>query len=216
MNVQIYKKSDFACLIGVDEAGRGPLAGPLSIGALLVRHAGILSRFAGVKDSKKLSEEKREEWFSKIQRAEEKKLLSFEVALVSAEEIDTRGMSYCLKEGVKRALARFISEKEHTLVLLDGTLHAPQEFLHQMTLIRGDERERVIMLASIVAKVTRDRFMKERARQYPDYGFEVHKGYGTRAHYTAIAQFGISPIHRKSFFGKKSIKFKIQHIRCRI
>lgn len=195
-------KSDFDCLIGIDEAGRGPLAGPLSVAALFVKNKKILRLFSRAKDSKKLSEKKREQWFLKIQQAASSGLLSFEVALVSAAEIDASGMSICLKEGVSRALARFAQEKERTLVLLDGTLRAGEKFTHQRTLIKGDERERVIALASIIAKVTRDRLMKELSRKYPQYGFEKHKGYGTRAHYEAIQKNGISPIHRKSFLTK--------------
>ena len=123
--VRKYKKLQFKCFIGVDEAGRGPLAGPLSVGAVFIKDKNVLRKFAGVKDSKKLSEKKREEWFSKIGNAETKKLLSYEVALVSPKEIDAKGMSYCLREGVRRSLLRFVSEKERALVLLDGTLRAP-------------------------------------------------------------------------------------------
>ena len=195
----LFKKSQCPFLIGVDEAGRGPLAGPLAVGALFVRDKSILRRFAGVKDSKKLSEKKREEWFLKIELAEKKGLLSFEVALLSASEIDEKGMSACLKKGVRRALRRFAREQEYTRVLLDGTLHAPKEFIHQTALIKGDERERIIAMASIVAKVTRDHLMVKLAHEYPQYGFEQHKGYGTKVHYKALTRFGASPIHRLTF-----------------
>ena len=202
--VRKYKKLQFQCFIGVDEAGRGPLAGPLSVGAVFIKDKNVLRKFAGVKDSKKLSEKKREEWFSKIGNAETKKLLSYEVALVSPKEIDAKGMSYCLREGVRRSLLRFVSEKERALVLLDGTLRAPKEFICQETIVKGDEKERIIALASIAAKVLRDRLMKKMARKYPGYSFEIHKGYGTKMHYAAIAQLGVSPLHRKSFLGKES------------
>lgn len=199
MKSQNFQKVSFEYLIGVDEAGRGPLAGPLSVGAVMVEDKKVLRKFAGIKDSKKLSEKKREEWFEKIREASERGVLSYEVALVDNKKIDEKGMSFCLKEGVRRALALFLPDAARTLVLLDGTLHAPKDFLHQITIIKGDERERIIAMASIMAKVTRDRFMVMSSKKYPEYGFEIHKGYGTVAHYIAIKAFGISTIHRRSF-----------------
>ncbi len=199
---QIYSKHPFRCLIGVDEAGRGPLAGPLSVCALMVKDKKVLRQFAGIKDSKQLTKKKREQWFEKIQEASRRGVLSYEVALVSHREIDKKGMALGLKEGVRRALSVFMRDAKDTLVLLDGTLHAPKDFPHQITIIKGDERERIIAMASIMAKITRDRFMVELSKKYPAYGFDIHKGYGTVAHYEAISRFGISPIHRVSFLNR--------------
>lgn len=194
-----YQIPDTKYLLGVDEAGRGPLAGPLSIGAVMVKDKKALRAFARIKDSKRLSEKKREVWFEKIRAAAERGVLSYEVALIDNKEIDKNGIPFCLKEGVRRALQQFAPRAKDTLVLLDGTLHAPKDFPHQVTIIKGDEKERIIAMASIMAKVTRDRLMVSLSKKYPDYGFEIHKGYGTKAHYVALARFGASPLHRLTF-----------------
>ncbi|MBI3020269.1 MAG: ribonuclease HII [Parcubacteria group bacterium] len=198
---RVYSKLPFRCLIGVDEAGRGPLAGPLAVCALMMRDKKSLRFFAGIKDSKQLSEKKREVWFEKIRSAAERGVLSYEVALVSNKEIDKKGMSFCLKDGVRYALSVFALDAKDTLVLLDGTLHAPKDFPHQVTVIKGDERERIIAMASIMAKVARDRYMTELSKKYPAYGFEIHKGYGTKKHYAALARYGASAAHRRTFIG---------------
>ena len=196
---QTFDKKDFEWLIGIDEAGRGPLAGPLSIGAVLVKSKSVSDIFSGIKDSKKLSAKKREVWFERIRIAKMRGELSFSVALISNTEIDQKGLSFCLKNGVSHILERLSIQKEKTLVLLDGSLHAPTSFHHQATLIKGDESESVIAAASIMAKVTRDREMIKLAKKYPKYGFESHKGYGTKAHYEALARYKPSPIHRTTF-----------------
>src|SRR3989344_4007310 len=197
-----YHVPDTKYLIGVDEAGRGPLAGPLALSALLVRDQRVLRQFAGIKDSKKLSQAKREEWFLKIKEAEKCGTLVTETVLVENTAIDRKGMGRCLREATSAALARFTPEKDKALVLLDGALYAPRMFPHQVTIIKGDEKERVIAMASVVAKVTRDRVMCLLAKKYPLYGFERHKGYGTAAHYTALAAYGMTQVHRRSFLGK--------------
>ncbi len=189
-------------IVGIDEAGRGPLAGPVAVGAFCVR-ADFLRDFkkfsTGVKDSKKLSEKKREEWFAKIQS--EKKLgnFSFAVTFASNEMIDKRGLTFAIRYALASSLKKLSCPPPETLVLLDGGLRAPEEYIYQETIIKGDEKEPVISLASIAAKVLRDRKMVVLAKRHPQYGFEKHKGYGTVAHYEAIARFGILSIHRKSF-----------------
>ena len=199
-----YHVPDTKYLIGVDEAGRGPLAGPLALSALLVRDQRVLRQFAGIKDSKKLSEAKREKWFLKIKEAEKRGALVTETVLVENTAIDRKGMGRCLRDATATALARFTPEKDKVLVLLDGALYAPRMFPHQATIIKGDEKERVIAMASVVAKVTRDRAMYLLAKKYPLYGFERHKGYGTAAHYLAIKAHGVSAVHRRSFLRKMS------------
>ncbi|MBI1999016.1 MAG: ribonuclease HII [Parcubacteria group bacterium] len=202
MSTHFPKKIVFDCLIGVDEAGRGPLAGPLSVCALMARDKKVLRLFAGIKDSKQLSGKKREAWFEKIYAAAARGVLSYEVVLVSNKDIDKKGMSYCLKEGVRRALSVFARDVANTLVLLDGTLHAPEDFPHQITIVKGDERERIIAMASVMAKVTRDHLMAKLSKKYPGYGFEVHKGYGTKAHYAVLQKYGVSAAHRLSFLNR--------------
>ena len=162
----------------------------------------ILKRFKGVKDSKQLSEKQRESWFKVIKIEREKGSIQFAVSFSSSETIDSKGLTWAIKAALKRCLNR-LEKKDFAsckcLVLLDGSLYAPAHYANQQTIIDGDAKEPVIALASICAKVLRDRKMKRLAKEFPHYGFEVHKGYGTKAHYKAIRKHGPSPVHRRSF-----------------
>ena len=189
-------------LIGIDEAGRGPLAGPVSLAVVVWearRDRELKQLFAGVKDCKQLSEKQREEWGVKLKKAEREGLIKIAASFASNAVIDERGIAPAIRLALARALRRLALSPAECRVLLDGSLRAPRQYPQQETLIKGDEREPIIALASIVAKVRRDRLMTRLARQYPGYGFELHKGYGTRAHYAAIKKFGRSPIHRRTF-----------------
>ena len=186
-------------LIGIDEVGRGPLAGPVTLCALSVKNDFDFEYFSGIKDSKKLSPQKREEWFEKISKLRSAGLVAFALSSVSAEEIDSMGLSHCIKKAIRNILAELSVHPLETTIELDGSLYAPREFVFQKTIIKGDEKRPLIAAASIVAKVTRDRMMVEFSEIYPSYGFEEHKGYGTAAHKKAIAVYGLSPIHRKTF-----------------
>jgi ribonuclease HII len=185
-------------LIGIDEAGRGPIAGPVSVGAVLIPIDFDERFFIGIRDSKQLSMKLREEWFEKM-HAHPSILIS--VALVGASHIDERGIVSAIKAAMTRTLRELASDLDPAtiLVLLDGSLHAPRMFPHQETIIKGDEKIPVISLASIAAKVTRDRHMVRQARKYPEYQFEQHKGYGTKDHYKKLRAHGPSAIHRTSF-----------------
>ncbi len=189
-------------LIGIDEVGRGPLAGPLCVGACAVRkgaYRGVRALFLGVKDCKKLSLQAREEWYRRIRSAKADGALRTATAFVGEKEIDARGLSRALETALCRALRRLGFSPPHCRVLLDGGLRAPRAFLFQKTIIRGDEKEPLIALASIVAKVRRDRHMIRLAKHFPAYGFERHKGYGTKQHYEALRKHGACEIHRRSF-----------------
>jgi ribonuclease HII len=187
------------CIIGIDEAGRGPLAGSVAVGAVLVPLDFDLSIIKGVRDSKKLSEKARENIFENVRELTESSLLRFAVATSSSAYIDSHGIVPAIKRALAETLSRFEVDPNNCRVLLDGSLSAPAEYIHQETIIRGDDIEPIISLASIMAKVTRDRFMRKTAAKYPAYGFETHKGYGTLAHRRAIAEHGLSDIHRASF-----------------
>lgn len=208
-------------LVGVDEAGRGPLAGPVSVAAfaipLLKSHFNSKNgaentnwqnyrsetSIVGVKDSKKLSEKQREEWYAKFLKLQKEGKVIFTCSLVSASVIDKQGIVVAIRLGVKRSLSRLNLEPRFNLdnvtVLLDGSLKAPPEYKDQKTIIHGDDIEPIISAASVVAKVTRDRYMKKLAKKYPGYGLEIHKGYGTKAHYDVLKKIGLSEMHRKSF-----------------
>lgn len=186
--------------IGIDEVGRGPLAGPVAVGAFVIKGK-LPVQFKKVRDSKQLTALGRAIWFEKIKLMQRDKnsRINFAVSFVNARLIDKNGISWAIKTALKRSLKKLNIDPAKSLVLLDGGLKAPQEFKNQKTIIKGDEKESVIALASIVAKVLRDRKMEKLSRMYPEYDFHVHKGYGTKAHVAKIRKYGASSIHRKSF-----------------
>ena len=196
-------------LIGIDEVGRGPIAGPVAVGAFCISTKNlpkVRRIFKGVKESKQLTEQKRESWFGIIEQTEKLKLVDFAVTFQSEKVIDTKGLAFSIKNALKISLNSVFkkskSKPAEVRVLLDGGLRAPLGFVNQKTIIKGDEKEMVIALASICAKVLRDRKMNLLAKKYPKYGFEKHKGYGTKAHYDAIKKYGQLSLHRKSFLRK--------------
>lgn len=177
--------------VGLDEVGRGPVAGPLTVGAVVLPRE---PRIEGLNDSKQLSPAHREELSLRIREV----ALAWTVQHVSAGEIDTLGMSRALKQAFSQAIAAIEAQGIHAdAVLIDGNpLHIdPREH----TVVKGDARCASIAAASIVAKVERDALMCELAKQYPAYGFESHKGYASAEHIEAIKQYGLSPVHRATF-----------------
>lgn len=186
-------------MLGVDEAGRGPLAGPVSVGIVAVPEGfDVLKEFPGVADSKKLSEKKREKIFAVLEARAAKGDVHFKVEFESAQTIDEEGIATAVRRAVARGINALAPDSAIVKVQLDGALKAPSEYT-QETIINGDELIPLISLASIAAKVTRDRLMIELSKKYPNYGFEKHKGYGTKAHYEALQKYGLCDIHRVSF-----------------
>ena len=192
-------KKKIVHIIGVDEAGRGPLAGPVAVGAVCVPVDFDWALIPGVGDSKKVAEKNREAIFLRAKALKKEARLDFAVTLVSAQTIDRIGITAAVFEGIEKCLKKLNPHPKTTKVLLDGLLHAPDTFIHQETIIKGDAKELAIGLASICAKVTRDTYMVRVAGDYPEYAFNIHKGYGTKKHSEAIMRHGLSPIHRKSF-----------------
>jgi ribonuclease HII len=188
-------------IIGIDEAGRGPLAGPVAVGAVVVPHDFDWSLVIGAKDSKKMTPKSREDIYTKMLALREAQTLDFAVAFSSSTFIDMHGIVPAVRSALDRAISKITKDRpwEDIEVLLDGSLRAPKEFVNQKTIIRGDASEPVISLASIAAKVERDRLMVQLASKYPDYSFEIHKGYGTLAHRAAIKSHGLCPLHRATF-----------------
>ncbi len=185
-------------LVGVDEAGRGPLAGPVAVGVVAVPYRFNIRRaFPGVDDSKKLTEAMREEIYIEALGRAKAGDVRLCARLAGPLYIDTFGITRAVRRGVWSGV-RSVAEPDTSFVKLDGLLKAPPEY-RQETIIKGDALEPVISLASVVAKVRRDRLMKRLAAQYPQYGFEVHKGYGTARHRQAIGEFGLCELHRRSF-----------------
>lgn len=186
-------------LIGIDETGRGPLAGPVAVGLAAFPADFDWSLAQGVRDSKQLTALQRDEWYQKMCAWSAGGLMYHKVVFSSSQSIDRRGIVPSVYSAIERGLKLLELGPRECEVRLDGTLKAPAYFLFQKTIIRGDESEPAISLAAIAAKVRRDRLMRRLAKMYPQYGFDIHKGYGTSGHREAIRQFGLCDMHRRSF-----------------
>lgn len=184
-----YRRMGYNVIAGVDEAGRGPLAGPVVAAAVVVNLEEIID---GVNDSKKLSPKKREILFDRLQQ----EAVSIGVGIVGSQEIDLHGISKANSRAMKIAVEQLSIIPD--LVLVDGIVVPDLKTLAKAE-CHGDSRYYSIACASIVAKVTRDRIMEQLDNDYPDYGFKKHKGYGTAQHISAIRQFGLCPCHRITF-----------------
>lgn len=180
---------EFSCICGIDEAGRGPLAGPVVAGAVILPKD---CRILYLNDSKKLSAARREELFEEIKE----KAVSYGIGMSSPERIDTINILQATYE----AMAHAVEDLEVVPdLLLNDAVTIPQVPIKQVGIIKGDARSVSIAAASIMAKVTRDRLMVQYAELYPEYGFESHKGYGSAAHIEALKKYGPCPIHRTTF-----------------
>lgn len=182
----------YSCVCGVDEAGRGPLAGPVVAAAVVLPKGVVID---GVNDSKKLSEKKREALFDVIKE----QCLAYGIGMADASEIDEINILNATFLAMKRAVEAMDIKPD--LLLVDGNRY-PKTGIDEKIIIKGDAKSASIAAASILAKVTRDRMMKEYDKQYPQYLFAKHKGYGTKLHYEMIEQNGVSPIHRRTFLKK--------------
>jgi ribonuclease HII len=181
---------NFIC--GVDEAGRGPLAGPVCAAAVILPENHIID---GVNDSKKLTEKKREALFDVIK----KEALAYSIAYATVEEIEELNILNATMLAMRRAVKGLRIKAD--FVMIDGN-RIPELDIPARYIIKGDSKSMTVAAASILAKVSRDRLCREYALQYPEYGFEKHKGYGTKAHIEAIREYGPCKIHRMSFLGK--------------
>ncbi len=187
---QVIRDEGISLLCGVDEAGRGPLAGPVFAAAVILRPDAVPE---GLNDSKKLSEKKREALFDEICE----KALAYSIASASVEEIEQVNILQATYLAMRRAVEGL--SVQPSLVLIDGNRTPPGLVVPSRTLVKGDALSASIGAASILAKVSRDRFMMELDREYPQYAFAKHKGYGTALHYEKLREHGISPVHRPSF-----------------
>ena len=188
---EIYDEG-FTLLCGVDEAGRGPLAGPVCAAAVMLPRGHVIE---GLNDSKKLTEKRREELYDVI-RSES---VSYGIAFASVEEIETLNILGATFLAMNRAIKQLSPAPE--LALIDGN-RTKGIVVPARCVVKGDSKCADIAAASVLAKVTRDRYMLEMAEKYPQYHFEQHKGYGTTLHYEALREYGPSPIHRMSFLKK--------------
>ena len=185
-----WHKKGKKLVCGIDEAGRGPLAGPVVVAAVIMPEDSFIE---GVNDSKKVSEKKREKLYDEITE----NAIAWSVGIIDQNEIDEINILNATKKGLTTALTEL--KEKPDIILVDAltkidTLGIPYE-----SIIKGDAKSYSIAAASIIAKVTRDRIMRQWNEIYPQYGFINHKGYGTKAHIDAITQYGLCPLHRKSF-----------------
>ena len=187
-----FYSDEIQVICGVDEAGRGPLAGPVCAAAVILpKHA----EFPGLTDSKKLTDKKRRELYPLIME----QAVAYGIGFATEQEIDEINILQATFLAMQRALDQLTVKPD--LALIDG--NREKDFgLPVKTVVKGDSLSANIAAASILAKVTRDNLMVEMAEKYPQYGFEIHKGYGTKAHYAALREYGASPVHRMTFLKK--------------
>ncbi|MBU6415143.1 ribonuclease HII [Patescibacteria group bacterium] len=191
-------------IIGIDEAGRGPLAGPVVVGGIRInskfkfQKSKFWKDFKNIKDSKKLSARQREAWFSKLTAHRE---ILWAVARVYPKTIDRINISQAANLGARRVYKKLAGNRLLRTVL-DGGLYLPKQIPSQ-TIVKGDEKIPAIAAASIIAKVTRDRLMLRLHKKYPQYRFDIHKGYGTALHRALIKKYGRSKAHRESFHSRE-------------
>lgn len=177
-------------IAGIDEAGRGPLAGPVVVGAAIMKPDSFIE---GVNDSKKISESKREKLYEQITE----EAIAWSVGIVTEKEIDEMNILNATKKALERALEGLTVRPQRLVV--DALEHIDTKGIPYTSVIKGDAKIYSISAASIIAKVTRDRIMREYEEVYPEYGFAKHKGYGTAMHIQAIKEHGPCPLHRKTF-----------------
>lgn len=189
MRIYEHKYEDLGLVCGIDEAGRGPLAGPVVAGAVILpQDCEILY----LNDSKKLSEKKREELFDEIKE----KAIAWGIGMASPARIDEINILQATYEAMREAVSKLSREPD---LLLNDAVTIPEMTIMQVPIIKGDAKSVSIAAASILAKVTRDRLMIEYDKILPEYGFAGHKGYGSKEHIAAIQKYGPSPIHRRTF-----------------
>lgn len=183
-------------IVGIDEAGRGPLAGPVYVGVFATPVDFDERLIEDARDSKQINARERMRLYEYVKTLQN---VRYAVAYSTNTHIDTKGIVPAVESALKRALESISVRPQESLILLDGGLTAPKKYVHQETYVRGDALKKVISVASILAKVSRDRHMEHLSADYPAYGFESHKGYGTQKHREAIKTHGLTCIHRATF-----------------
>ena len=192
METNLYEDG-YKYICGIDEAGRGPLAGPVVVASVIMPKDSMIE---GINDSKKVSEKKREKLYDLILN----EAISYGVGIIDQEEIDRINILNATKEGLTNSIKELSTKPE--IILVDALKDIDTLGVPYKSIIKGDAKAYTIACASIIAKVTRDRIMREWDNVYPQYGFSAHKGYGTAKHIAAIKQYGLCPLHRKSFTKK--------------
>lgn len=188
---------DYKWIVGIDEVGRGPVAGPVVLCAAIYPYKKYdKSLWKDIRDSKKMSIKQRD---IKVKELMKDKDLKYFLSAKSAKMIDKEGISLCIKKCIIDILEKANLNPKETIVLLDGRLSAPSKYLNQKTIIKGDDTEKIISVASVIAKVYRDNYMNIQHKKYPMYMWNKNKGYGTKEHLNKILENGFSPLHRKTY-----------------
>ena len=187
---KVFYNKGIEYIAGIDEAGRGPLAGPVVVASVIMPKDSMIE---GVNDSKKVSEKKREKLYEEITNT----AIAWGVGIIDQREIDEINILNATKKGLTNSLKEL--EIKPDLILVDALTNIDTLGIPYRSIIKGDAKSYSIAAASIIAKVTRDRIMRQWDELYPEYGFEKHKGYGTKMHIDAIKEYGPCPLHRKSF-----------------
>lgn len=188
------QRARFGCLCGVDEAGRGPLCGPVCCAAVILNPDDPIE---GINDSKKLSEKRREALFEEIVR----RAVAYKIIFISPQEIDEKNILWATMDGMAQAIAGLDPQPKYALI--DGNRCPPELAVPAQAVVKGDATSASIAAASILAKVSRDHYMMELDQQYPQYQLAKHKGYPTKLHYQLIEEYGIQPFYRRSFLKKQ-------------
>lgn len=190
-------------IIGIDEVGRGPLAGPVYVcGCAMTESDYKKMKRQGLNDSKKMTEGSREKWSQYAIDLKNKNKLRFVVESQSAKSIDKIGINNAISRCITKIMQKLDIDAKDCKVLLDGGLKAPSRYLKQQTIIKGDQTKKIISLASVIAKVSRDALMVKLNKKYRGYSWDMNKGYGTKAHREAIISIGITPEHRISYLSR--------------
>lgn len=195
-------------IAGIDEAGRGPIAGPVAVGIAVVKKGFNWDLLPGVTDSKKISERKRAVIFKQAKAFKKEKKIDFVVVMMSAKQIDKMGVSKAIAAAIEKGCKKLQLDARKTHIKLDGLLKAPVTF-KQETIIKGDQKEKIIGLASICAKETRDAYMIKVDKKFPEYGFAIHKGYGTKNHRMMVCEHGMSTEHRDTYCQNRHLWCKV-------
>jgi ribonuclease HII len=190
-------------IVGIDEVGRGPVAGPVAVCTCAISITQYKKlKWLGLNDSKKMSVKSRNEWYKKALELKQNGSIKYSVIYKSNVVIDQRGISFAIRSCISEALKNLNLKPKNCRILLDGSLKAPKEYKNQRTIIKGDQKEKIISLASVIAKVSRDTKMELLHKKYPKYNWVANKGYGTKEHYRAIRKYGQTLLHRKTFLTK--------------
>lgn len=191
-------------VVGIDEVGRGPIAGPVAVCATVILKKDYRKiKHLNFTDSKKMSIKNREAWYKEFLNMKKQGFIGFCVSYQNNAFIDKYGISKAIQKCIETSLSKLNVKTNECQILLDGSLLAPVNYKNQKTIIKGDQKEKIISMSSVIAKVSRDKKMKTFSKKYNKYFWEKNSGYGTKEHYRAIDIYGLTPLHRKSFLNIK-------------